>query len=207
MGIPTFEGTAGRLAGAVMARLNGDMERAAVDELAPRPDDAVLAVGFGPGVGIAELVARLPDGSVAGVDPSATMVARSRRRNRAAVGEGRVLLTQARAQSIPWPDGAFAGVVAVNSVQLWEPLGRSVGEVARVLAAGGALVTVTHTWAIEKRTPLGAWTADTIALLEHCGLVEIAQRTVTFRSGPGLVLCAHAPAPQPNGTLTRPITR
>jgi hypothetical protein len=54
-----------------MARLNGDMQRAAVDELAPRPDDAVLAVGFGPGVGIAELVARLPDGSVAGADPSA----------------------------------------------------------------------------------------------------------------------------------------
>ena len=75
-----------------------------------------------------------------------------------------------------------------------------------LLAADGALVTMTHTWAIEKRAPPGAWTADTIALLEHCGLVEIAQRTATFRSGPGLVLCAHAPAPQPDGTLTRPIT-
>lgn len=50
------------------------------------------------------------------------------------LGEGRVLLTQARAQGLPWPHGTFAGVVAVNSVQLWEPLGRSVGEVARVLA-------------------------------------------------------------------------
>ena len=42
MGIPTFGSTAGRLAGAVMAPLDGDTERAAVDERAhapaPQPD-------------------------------------------------------------------------------------------------------------------------------------------------------------------------
>ena len=84
-----FEGVPGRLAGAVMARLNRDMEVAAVDELAPAPGASVLAVGFGPGVGIAELVARLPHGQIAGVDPSATMVAAARQRNRAAVDTGR----------------------------------------------------------------------------------------------------------------------
>ena len=101
----------------------------------------------------------------------------------AAVGEGRVLLTPARAQSIPWP-AAHSPAWSRSTASSWEPLGRAVGEVARVLAAGGTLATVTHTWAIEKRAPLGAWTADTIALFEHCGLVEIAQRTATFRSAP-----------------------
>lgn len=51
------DGVPGRLAGAVMARLNRDVEVAAVVELAPVPGDAELDVGFGPAVGIAELVA------------------------------------------------------------------------------------------------------------------------------------------------------
>ncbi len=186
----TFAGAAGRLAGAVMARLNRDMERAAVDELAPGPDDAVLAVGFGPGVGVAELVARLPGCVVAGVDPSPTMVAQARRRNLAAIDAGRVVLARAGAEAIPWPDRAFSGVVAVNCMQLWEPLDDALCEVARVLAPGAPLVTVTHTWAIEKRAPLSEWTAALLPRLERCGFVDVTQRTAGFRSGPGLVLHA-----------------
>jgi len=195
-GTTTFEGTAGRVSGALMARLNRDMERAAVDELAPGRDDAVLAVGFGPGVGIAELVARMPGGIVAGIDPSPTMVAQARRRNRAAIGAGRVALVRAGAEAIPWPDGAFRGVVAVNSMQLWDPLDDALCEVARVLAAGGQVVTVTHTWAIEKRAPLEEWTAAVLPRLEHCGLVGVTQRTAGFRSGPGLVLHARMLRPR-----------
>ena len=173
-----------------MARLNRDMERAAVDELDPGPGDAVLAVGFGPGVGIEELVVRLPQGQIAGLDPSATMVALARRRNRAAIDAGRVSLVRGDASSIPWPDDAFAGVVAVNSLQLWDPLPASVHEVARVLAPGGALVTVTHTWAVEKLGSLDEWLDHTSALFEHGGMGEVTQRTAGFRSGPGVLLCA-----------------
>ncbi len=146
-----FEGTAGRLAGAVMARLNRDMERLAVDELGPAAGDSVLAVGFGPGVGLAELAARRCDGhiSIYGIDPSSVMVEQAARRNRGADME----LVQAAAESIPYPDGAFSGVIAVNSAQLWDPLDAAVGEIARVLAPGGSLITVTHVWAITKRAP------------------------------------------------------
>ena len=64
---------------------------------------------------------------------------------------------------------------------------------ARVLAPGGAVVSVTHTWAIERR----AWVSDRAAavstLLHLCGMADTAQRTVTFRSGPGLALQARKP--------------
>jgi SAM-dependent methyltransferase len=188
-----FEGPAGRAAGAVMARLNRDMERAAIAALDPGPDHHVLAVGFGPGVGLAELAPRLPNGALAGIDPSATMLDVARRRNRAAVADGRVVLAQAGAEDIPWPDGSFDGVVAVNSMQLWRPLPVAVREVGRVLRPGGALVTATHCWAIARRMPVAQWIDEATGLLEACGLGEVTHDTRAFRSGDGLVLRARLP--------------
>jgi ubiquinone/menaquinone biosynthesis C-methylase UbiE len=185
-----FDGTAGRLAGPVMARVNQDMELAAIEELAPGPDGWVLAVGFGPGVGVAELAARLPAGVVGGVDPSVAMVRQARRRNAAGVERGQVLLERSTADAIPWPDGTFSGAVAVNCMQLWDPFDESVREVARVLGPSGRLVAVTHVWAIEKRSPVDEWVRATARLLGEAGFDDVAHRTASFRSGDGIVLRA-----------------
>jgi ubiquinone/menaquinone biosynthesis C-methylase UbiE len=192
-GTSSFYGTAGRLAGPVMARMNRDMEHAAIDELAPAPDASVLAVGFGPGVGVDELALRLPDGVVGGIDPSTAMLRQARRRNRAAIESGQVTLERSTADSIPWPDGTFTGVLAVNCLQLWDPLDASVREVLRVLVAGGRLVALTHVWAIEKRSPLEQWVAATSGLFRGAGFVDVEHRTAQYRSGQGLVLRAEKP--------------
>jgi ubiquinone/menaquinone biosynthesis C-methylase UbiE len=194
-GTTSFEGTSGRVAGAVMARMNRDMEHAAVDELDPAPLARVLSIGFGPGVGIAALVRRLPQGQIAGIDPSSTMVDQARRRNRRAVDTGRVSLACAAAESIPWPDEAFSGVLAVNSIQLWDPLEVGVREVARVLTPGGDFVTITHVWAIEKRAPLERWVESARDLLVASGLAHVTHSTTSFRSGDGLLLRASKPVP------------
>ncbi len=173
-----------------MARLNRDMEDTAVAELDPAPADRVLAVGFGPGVGVAALVARLPHGFVGGIDPSDVMVDQARRRNRTALNEGRIQLASAGADAIPWPDATFDGAVAVNCIQLWQPLDSSLYEIARVLSPGATLVTVTHCWAVGKQAPVSAWVATTTAALHAAGLDAVTHRTAHFRSGEGLVLRA-----------------
>jgi ubiquinone/menaquinone biosynthesis C-methylase UbiE len=182
-----FEGPAGRVAAAVMARVNRDMELAAADELALDGGAEVLAVGFGPGVGIASLLERGPEVRVCGVDPSATMVEQAGRRNRAAVRDGRLELVQAGAEDLPWGDDTFDAAVAVNSMQLWHPLEEAVREISRVLRPDGALVALTHTWAVEKTMTVEEWTAVTGGLLERYGFTGVTTRTGTFRSGPGLV--------------------
>ena len=184
----SFDGTAGRLSGPLMARMNRDMELAAIDELAPASDASVLALGFGPGVGVAELAKRLPRGVVGGVDPSAAMLQQARRRNLSSVECGQVTLKRGTADSIPWPDGTFTGALAVNSIQLWDPLDASAREVVRVLAPRGRLVAITHVWAIEKRLPLEQWASAVVELLAAAGFDDIAHRTAPFRSGQGLVL-------------------
>jgi ubiquinone/menaquinone biosynthesis C-methylase UbiE len=191
----SFEGAAGRVAGAVMARMNRDMELAAIDQLDPAPDASVLSIGFGPGVGIAALARRLPQGRLSGVDPSSTMVDQAVRRNRRAVETGHVALACAAAEAIPSADEVFAGVLAVNSIQLWDPLEAGVREVARVLAPGGVFMSVTHVWAIEKRAPLDEWVAMASDLIGACGLTDVTHSTDSFRSGVGLVLRASKPRP------------
>jgi len=100
---------------------------------------------------------------------------------------------QAAASSIPWPDGAFSGVLALNTMQLWEPLDVALREVGRVLVSGGSLVALTHRWAIEKRAPLSEWIDTTSGLLRRCGLADLTHRTAAFRSGQGIILRARMP--------------
>jgi ubiquinone/menaquinone biosynthesis C-methylase UbiE len=185
-----FVGAAGRVAGAVMARLNRDMERAAIEALEPGPATNVLSIGFGPGVGLAELLRRLPHGRAAGLDPSPTMVAQARQRNRSALESDRLVLAEAAAEAIPWPDRSFDGVLAVNSIQLWSPLANGIAEVARVLRPGGVFVALTHVWAIEKSRPLFEWTDTTSSLLAQVGMSHVAVRTDSYRSGAGVLVRA-----------------
>jgi hypothetical protein len=52
------KGILGRLGGIIMARTNRDMAARTIELLDVQPNDRVLEIGFGPGVGI-ELLARL----------------------------------------------------------------------------------------------------------------------------------------------------
>ena len=168
-----FDGLAGAFAARVMARVNRAAEAEAVARLDPAPGDAVLVVGFGPGVGVALLAARLTSGRVVGVDPSAVMLKTATRANRAAIAAGRVGLSQARADATGAAEGAFDGAIAVNALQLCEPFAATARELARVLKPGARLVGLTHDWALTRHGgSVEAWTSERQAALEAAGFVE-----------------------------------
>jgi ubiquinone/menaquinone biosynthesis C-methylase UbiE len=157
-----------------MARMNRAAEAEALEMLAPAPDASVLAVGFGPGVGLALLADRLTVGRVVGVDPSGTMLKTATRANRTAIAAGRVELRQARADATGAPDATFDGAVAVNSLQLCAPFAATAGELARVLKPGARLVSLTHDWALARHGGSAeAWLAEARAALAAAGFVEL----------------------------------
>lgn len=166
-----FEGPA---AGLMAKRLekNRDGEAEAIDELDPAPTDRVLAIGFGPGIGIELLAPRVA--LVAGVDPSKAMVKIATERCREVVAAGRVELVRASADSLPWDDATFDGVITVNTIQLWDPFEASIAEVARVTKAGARLVSYTHDWAIEMfgGSSVDEWAERTAAVCAQHGLVD-----------------------------------
>ena len=104
------------------------------------PHDRVLEVGFGGG-GLLELIVKqVVDGSIDGIDISDEMVLNARSRFRADIEAGRLRLHLENAGSLPFPDGNFDAVCAVNTVYFWKDLAPVFEEFSRVIRPEGRLV-------------------------------------------------------------------
>lgn len=149
-------GLPGRIGAILMARLNAPVAAAVLESLEVEPSDAVLEVGFGPGVGIERAAELASSGYVAGVDVSQPMVDRARRRNADAVEAGLVDLRQGSAEDLPFEDGAFDAAFAINTVHAWADQAAGVSEMVRVLAPGGRVALVSTKHAGRPDEPLAA---------------------------------------------------
>jgi len=98
---------------------------------------AVVEVGCGTGHWIETLQGQAARSRrVAGVEPSAEMIARART---TAPGAH---LVRARAEALPWPDRAFDRVYCVNALHHFSDRARFFAEARRILKPGGALLTI-----------------------------------------------------------------
>ena len=172
----------------VMARGNADMENAAIEVANPRPDANVVMIGCGPGVGVVAGARRAPNGMVIGLDPSPLMVKQTRTRCRRARVEHITKIELAAAESLPVPDHSQDAVVSVNNIQLWNDRSVGLDECVRVLAPGGVIVVLVHTWAIPDAVPDDEWVRRLCDDLRERGVrVELPQ-TRRFLSGRAAVL-------------------
>lgn len=121
----------------------GKANRAAIDWaialLEIQPNERVLEVGFGPGVGIQRAAMLAHQGRVAGVELSWVMLAQARRRCAPYIAAGQVELLLGDSASLPYPEGSFHKALAVNVLYFWEEPLAHLGELRRVLAEGGRL--------------------------------------------------------------------
>ena len=187
-----WDGWGGRVMATVMARGNADMEIAAVELANPRSDSNVVMIGCGPGVGVVAGARRTPNGMVIGLDPSAVMVERTRSRSRRARVEHLTRVEQAAAELLPVPDRSQDAVVSVNNIQLWKDRAVGLDECVRVLAPGGVVVVLLHTWAIPDALPDDEWVAQLSADLSARDLRVDPAQTRRFRSGSAMVLVARS---------------
>lgn len=183
-----FDGVAGMLVGKMMAAGNAPAEAEALEYLSPSPSDAVLVIGFGPGVGLSLLADRLVDGYCVGVDPSGAMLKLARKRCAEGIAAGRIRLQKTTAVSIDASDAMFDGAVAVNALQLCEPFAPTAIELSRVMKRGAPLVSLTHDWAAER----------------HAGSVEAwTQRMANDLAMNGFSAIAHGRGRSENGRIVR----
>jgi ubiquinone/menaquinone biosynthesis C-methylase UbiE len=106
----------------------------------------ILDVGCGGGRTIEKLAALAPQGKIYGVDYADGSVAASRGRNARLIEAGRVEIQQASVSRLPFPDGTFDLITAIETQYYWPNLTTDMQEILRVLAPGGTLLIVAESY-------------------------------------------------------------
>jgi ubiquinone/menaquinone biosynthesis C-methylase UbiE len=106
----------------------------------------ILDVGCGGGRTIGKLAALAPEGRVYGVDYADGSVAAARGTNAGLIEAGRVEVKQASVSQLPFPDGTFDLVTAVETQYYWPNLVGDMQEILRVLAPGGTLLVIAESY-------------------------------------------------------------
>jgi ubiquinone/menaquinone biosynthesis C-methylase UbiE len=133
------KGVLGRLGGFILARTKRDFIQWAIHLLKVQPNDKVLEVGFGPGVGIEILTTVTSISYVAGVDSSKEMVEQAIIRNAKAIEAGLVQLHCGSVEKLPFADDTFDKALAINSMQVWSDAMVGLRSMWRVIKVGGFL--------------------------------------------------------------------
>jgi SAM-dependent methyltransferase len=109
------------------------------------PDFTILDVGCGGGRTIQKLAAA-SQGRVYGIDYSAASVAEAQRTNARDVAAGRVDIRLGSVSSLPFGDGTFDLVTAVETHYYWPDLVSDLREILRVLKPGGRVAIVAESY-------------------------------------------------------------
>jgi SAM-dependent methyltransferase len=107
---------------------------------------SILDIGCGGGRTVAKLAALAPEGHVDGIDYSPASVAVSRATNATLIAAGRVDIQQASVSKLPFPDGKFDLVTAIETQYYWPDLPPDMREILRALKPGGTLLVVAETY-------------------------------------------------------------
>lgn len=102
----------------------------------------ILDVGCGGGRTVSKLAAIATQGKVCGVDYSEESVATTKRMNARWIDLGRVEIQLGSVSQLPFPEGMFDLVTAVETHFWWPNLPGDMREVFRVLKPGGALILI-----------------------------------------------------------------
>jgi ubiquinone/menaquinone biosynthesis C-methylase UbiE len=150
-------GFLGRLVGKAMARNNEPAVNWTISLLNIQPDDRILEIGFGPGVGIEYAAQKASNGHVAGIDASETMVQVACQRNARAIKTGRVNLKQGEVSSLPYEDESFNKAASIHCIYFWKNPTADLQEIYRTLKPNGRLaITILpkETWLKQRKPPV-----------------------------------------------------
>lgn len=172
-------GSIGRAFGWMMLRINGPMNRCAVEALEMQHGETVLEIGCGPGDAIARLVRAGQSRRIVAIDHAPEMVEAARKLNKPAIREGIVDVRRCSVSEMPFRDGSFDAVLAVNSVQFWPHLRLDLKTVLRVIKPGGRIL-IAMRMTMEPRARRRC--EMLLRALPNAGYVEVTMEEVTTRA-------------------------
>lgn len=128
-----------------------------------QPHDTILDVGCGGGRTVSKLAAVATQGKVYGVDYSPESVAVANKTNGKWIDAGRVEIREGSVSQLPFSNGMFDVVTAVETHFWWPDLPADMREILRVMKPGGTLMVIAEVYKgaktrmgklIEKYAPM-----------------------------------------------------
>ncbi|WP_408007415.1 class I SAM-dependent methyltransferase [Pseudalkalibacillus sp. A8] len=164
----------GKVTGHILALTTGSRNDWTLSKLNIEPDDHVLEIGFGPGIGIYKCANNIQSGKVIGIDISTTMKEQASRRNRPFIESGKVELKVGTVESLEIPKDYFHKIYSVNSVMFWEDRVTEFEKLFSHLKPGGVIAT-TYQPMFKGATEKDAIDAEELTvLLEKIGFSEVS---------------------------------
>lgn len=116
------------------------MEQYGLKLMNPQKEDRILEIGFGNGRLISEMMPRVEQGKVCGIDISDEMISLASQRNRRWIEKGQLEIKKASIANIPYPDEHFDSVFTANTIYFWPDPDKNIREARRVLKPGGQFI-------------------------------------------------------------------
>lgn len=105
--------------------------------LSVQSSDHILDIGCGTGKLISNLSSRVSDGYFEGVDFSATMVSKARKRNKQNIEIGKVKIIEGDFDQLSYENKSFNKVSSVNTIYFWPQPEYTAKKIANILTPGG----------------------------------------------------------------------
>ncbi len=147
-----------------------------LEHLSIGSDDTILDAGCGGGRTVAKLADLASSGHVYGIDYSAASVATARKVNRQLIDAGRVKIQEASVSELPFADGTFDLVTAVETHFWWQDLSGGMREVFRVLKPGGRMAVIAEFYNGGRHAKY----ADRLARWTSMAVLDIDQHRAMF---------------------------
>jgi ubiquinone/menaquinone biosynthesis C-methylase UbiE len=161
--------------GASMERGHRPAGEEAIGRMQISTDARVFDVGCGSGWAARLIARRAQDGHVVGIDVSDEMVQLARAES---VDYPNVEFQVASAEQLPFDDASFTHAFSMESLYYYDDIQRALGEIRRVLKAGGLFVAVVDLY--EENTPSHQWIemlkvpVQLLSAAQYCSLFERA---------------------------------
>jgi arsenite methyltransferase len=193
-------GLVGRAVAIMLNRGNRRSVAAAVEASQVAVGDGAADIGFGGGVGISLLLARVGEaGMVHGVEVADDMLNRARSRFATDVQAGRLRLAHGSLTALPVEDSSLDAVITVNTVYFVDDLDTACAELARVLRPGGRAVVGIGDPDAMARMPFTSYgftlrpVEDVIAALQNAGLKLVEHQHLSDVAIPHHMLVTRRP--------------
>jgi ubiquinone/menaquinone biosynthesis C-methylase UbiE len=122
----------------VMIKGNQTKYERLIKDLDVQPNDQILEIGYGPGMGIKMILESCPSCTVHGIDFSKLMNKKAGRYNRQYVHSGRAQLQYGDFLKLPVAINTYDKVFCINVIYFWEDLAAPFEKVCSILKKGGA---------------------------------------------------------------------